>query len=43
MNFEPGVPEAIVQHVFLNLNVIQIKGEYQFNYQGQTSISLSTK
>ena len=32
MNFEPVVPETIAQYVFLNFNLMQIKGEYQFNY-----------
>ena len=32
MNFEPEVPETIAQHAILNFIVVQIKGEYQFNY-----------
>ena len=32
MNFESEIPETTLQLELLNLNVIQIKGEYQFNY-----------
>ena len=32
MNFEPGISKTIAEYMFWNLNVFQIKGEYQFNY-----------
>ena len=32
MNFESEIPETVLQLELLNLNVIQIMGEYQFNY-----------
>ena len=32
MNFESEIPETVLQLELLNLNVIKIKGEYQFHY-----------
>ena len=32
MDFEPENPETVLEFELLNLNVVQIKGEYQFNY-----------
>ena len=32
MDFEPEIPENVLHFELLNLNVIQIKGEFQFNY-----------